>query len=222
MDFIIFILLFQLIILIPFILYFVPLALFFYAKSQGLKIELKDLIAMRFRKCDPYEIVNPAILLSKKGININIADLERHYLAGGHCFLIAQALIIAKENKIEVSFNTVTAIDLSGRNPVISVKDCIKEHILNSNTEIFKSKEGKEYKVSFTLKAKININKIIGGCCGDGQDLINSIYDYIEERITNSDYFNDINPDNLSKDILKENFSNRSVFDIKEIKINIY
>lgn len=209
------------VIIIAFFLYFAPLNLFFKAKSAGLNIEIFDLIGMRIRRSNPYEIVNPAILLKKSGIYIDIRDLEGLYLAGGHCLLVAQAMILAKENNIDVSFKNLVAIDLAGRNPVRSLKDCIPEHIINSNTETFKSKEGKEYKVSFTLKAKPNINKMVAGCCGGKEELINSIFDYIEERIANSDSLIEINSTNFSKDILKENFSKDCVFDIKEIKISI-
>ncbi len=215
------ILLFLLVVIIAIILPFIPLKLFFDAKSAGIKIEITDLISMRIRKCNPYEIVNTAILLKKSGIDIDLASLESLYLGGGHCLLVAQAMILAKENNIEVSFKNLVAIDLAGRNPVRCLKDCIPEHILNSNTETFKSKEGKEYNVSFTLKAKLNINKMVGGCCGGEEELLNSIFGYIEERITTSDGLIGINPTDLSKVILKEDFSKDCVFDIKEIKINI-
>lgn len=208
------------VILIAILIYFIPIQLYLNAKSAGLNIELTHLLFMKIRKADPYEIINSAILLKKNGINVNIDQLEMHYLGTGSPKLISQALVLAKENNIDVSFNTISAIDLAGRNPVNCVKECIKEHILNANPETFISKEGKEYKVSFTIKAKPNINKIIGGG-DDGQVLINCIFDYIEKIITNSDNSNDINPEKLSKDILKEFFSNKSVFDIKEIKINI-
>ena len=140
-----------LIVLIAILIYFIPIQLYLNAKSAGLNIELINLIFMKVRKSDPYQIINPAILLKKNGIDANVNELEAQYLSGGSANAIAKAMIIAKENNMEVSFDRLSAIDLAGKDLVACIKECLSEENVKVNPETFTTKNGEKVTVSFTL-----------------------------------------------------------------------
>src|ERR1700675_3433356 len=61
------------------------ISLWFQAFVSGTPIPLFNIIGMSLRKIPPQVIVNSRITLFKAGLKqITVADLETHYLAGGH------------------------------------------------------------------------------------------------------------------------------------------
>jgi uncharacterized protein YqfA (UPF0365 family) len=49
----------------------------------GVRVGLGTLIGMRLRKVPPAEIVRPLISATKAGIDLDVGQMEAHYLAGG-------------------------------------------------------------------------------------------------------------------------------------------
>lgn len=74
---------------------FVPMGLWITALFSGVKVGLGDLIGMRLRRVSPREIVIPMIKATKAGVDIDITELEAHYLAGGNVNTLVNALIAA-------------------------------------------------------------------------------------------------------------------------------
>src|SRR3974377_1777493 len=72
------------------------ISLWFQAFVSGTPIPLFNIIGMSLRKIPPRVIVNARINLFKGGLKqIRLAELETHYLAGGHVPNVVEALIAA-------------------------------------------------------------------------------------------------------------------------------
>lgn len=97
-------------------LYFVPINLWITAIFSGVKIELSELVFMKIRKSPVKEIINSLIACTKAGVRVTRVELEAHALAGGDVTNVARALIKAKQQAIDVTFQELTAIDLSKQN----------------------------------------------------------------------------------------------------------
>ena len=67
-----------------FFFYFVPVGLWITAIFSGVRVGLGTLIGMRLRKVNPADIVRPYISASKAGLDLDIGQMEAHYLAGGN------------------------------------------------------------------------------------------------------------------------------------------
>ena len=199
-------------------LFAVPWKEYFYAKSSGIKIDLKTLFFMRIRHIEIMPIINSAAIFHKAEINIDISDIEMQYLAGGHVENLAKAFAIAKKANIDTSFKQLAAIDLCGRDVLQSVKECLEPVVFNSDYVSFKSRDGKEYRVSINITLLKNINKIVGGA--ENQALIDKIFDYIGITISKNTS-ESLNPRLLEEEILKEDFSKNFSSYIKSIKINM-
>lgn len=95
-------------------LYFVPVNLWITATLAGVRISLLELFFMRIRKSPVKDIVHGLVVSTKAGLGLNSMDLETHALAGGNVPAVVKTMIQAKNQKLEVTYNEVTAIDLAG------------------------------------------------------------------------------------------------------------
>ena len=102
-------------VLLWFILYFIPIGLWFSALVSGVRISLLQLVLMRFRKVPPSVIVNQMIAGTKAGLHLTSNDLEAHFLAGGNVPNVVTALISAQKANITLDFRMAAAIDLADR-----------------------------------------------------------------------------------------------------------
>ncbi|MEX2402797.1 MAG: flotillin-like FloA family protein, partial [Balneolales bacterium] len=90
--------------------YFVPLGLWITAFFSGVKISIfSDLVGMRLRKVPPGPIVKASITATKAGLNIGVAQLEAHFLAGGNVQKVVMALISADKANLGLSFERAAA-----------------------------------------------------------------------------------------------------------------
>ncbi|MGL5513565.1 MAG: flotillin-like FloA family protein, partial [Sporomusa sp.] len=71
------------IVAISIFLHFVPLGLWVSALAAGVNVGIFTLVGMRLRRVPPGQIVMPLIKANKAGLDVNVNQLEAHYLAGG-------------------------------------------------------------------------------------------------------------------------------------------
>ena len=82
-------------------LQFVPLGLFITARSAGVPdVSIGALFGMRLRRVPQDRVILPLIAASKAGVNVNLNQLETHYLAGGNVDRVVNALISAHRAQI--------------------------------------------------------------------------------------------------------------------------
>ena len=83
---------------------FVPLGLWISAIAAGVNVGIFNLIGMRLRRVPASQIVLPLIKANKAGMNVNVNQLEAHYLAGGNVDRVIDALIAAHRAQIPLTF----------------------------------------------------------------------------------------------------------------------
>ena len=69
---------------------FVPLGLWISAIAAGVNVGIFNLIGMRLRRVPASQIVLPLIKANKAGLDVNVNQLEAHYLAGGNVDVIGK------------------------------------------------------------------------------------------------------------------------------------
>lgn len=98
-----------------FILYYVPILLWFVARLSGVKINLMTLTFMRFRNVPPAVIVKSLIEVNKAGLKgIDRKALEAHYLAGGNIENLVHGIIIANKAGRTLTVEKACKDDLAG------------------------------------------------------------------------------------------------------------
>lgn len=94
--------------------YMVPVVSWYTAKQANLDIGIMNLIAMRLRKVPPGLIVNNASRLKQNDIDFNIQSLQVHYLKGGNVHKLTEALLKAKSNCVDLTYDEAATRELDG------------------------------------------------------------------------------------------------------------
>ena len=110
------------IIFIALFLHFVPLRLWIAARAANVPLNIITLVGMRMRQVTPSKIVMPLIKANKAGLNVEVNQLEAHFLAGGNVDKVVDALIAAHRAQIPLPFERSAAIDLAGRDVLEAVQ----------------------------------------------------------------------------------------------------
>jgi uncharacterized protein YqfA (UPF0365 family) len=205
--------------------YFVPLGMWVQAVvSLGLgRIRIVDLIRMRLRKISPRLIVDGVINTHKAGLeHISTDMLETHYLAGGNVENIVYALIASSKAKIQLPFETATAIDLAGRDVKSAVETSVYPKVINAPVDGFLSavaKDGIELKARARVTVRTNIPGLVGGATDD--TIIARVGEGIVSAIGSATTYSDVleNPDSISKSVLNKGLDSGTAFEILSIDI---
>ena len=143
---------------------FVPLALWISAIAAGVNVGIFNLVGMRFRRVPASQIVLPLIKANKAGLDVNVNQLEAHYLAGGNVDRVIDALIAAHRAQIPLSFERSCAIDLAGRNVLEAVQMSVNPEVIETPVVSAVAKDG----INLKVKARVyryapNIDRLVGG-----------------------------------------------------------
>ena len=96
-----------------------------------MRVGLGTLIGMRLRKVNPADIVRPYISASKAGLDLDIGQMEAHYL-GGNVGRVVTALISADRANIDLPWQRATAIDLAGRDVLEAVQVSVNPKVIQT------------------------------------------------------------------------------------------
>ena len=83
-------------------LWFFPVTLWFQALISGVRINLLQLVFMRWRGVSPNTIVMAMVTGTKAGLTLYANELEAHYLAKGNVPKVVNALISANKANIHL------------------------------------------------------------------------------------------------------------------------
>jgi len=205
--------------LVSFILYMVPIRLWVAAWMSGVHVGLWTLVAMRFRRIIPSAIVDPLIQGVKGGIDLDISQLEAHYLSGGNVERVVSALIAAQKATIKLDFNKAAAIDLAGRNVLEAVQMSVNPKVIQTPKNSAVAQDGIELLVIAKITVRANIDTLVGGA-GEptiiarvGQGVVAAIGSAIKyQEILES-------PDKISKHVLQMGLDKNTAFQILSIDI---
>ncbi len=121
------------------------------------------MIGMRLRRVPASQIVLPLIKANKAGMNVNVNQLEAHYLAGGNVDRVIDALIAAHRAQIPLTFERSCAIDLAGRNVLEAVQMSVNPEVIETPVVSAVAKNGIELKVKARVTVRANIDRLVGG-----------------------------------------------------------
>jgi uncharacterized protein YqfA (UPF0365 family) len=95
------------------------------AKLSRAEVTYAELVGMYLRHSDYRTIVLSRITAVQVGLDLSTRDLESHFLAGGRIANVVRALILAKRENIELSWQDATAMDLDSRDVYAEVKSAV-------------------------------------------------------------------------------------------------
>ena len=187
-------------------LHFVPLGLWISALAADVHVSIITLVGMRMRRVPPAKIILPLIKANKAGLNVQVNQLEAHYLAGGNVDKVVDALIAAHRAQIPLPFERSAAIDLAGRDVLEAVQMSVNPKVIETPVVSAVARNGIELKI----KARVTVRAIIARV-GEG----------IVTTVGSSESHNDVlaNPDDISKTVLGKGLDAGTAFEILSIDI---
>ena len=200
-------------------LHFVPLGLWISALAAGVNVGIFTLVGMRLRRVPPSQIVMPLIKANKAGLDVNVNQLEAHYLAGGNVDRVIDALIAAHRAEIPLPFARSAAIDLAGRNVLEAVQMSVNPKVIETPIVSAVAKNGIELKVKARVTVRANIDRLVGGA-GEAT-IIARVGEGIVTTVGSSVDHKDVleNPDHISRTVLSKGLDAGTAFEILSIDI---
>ncbi len=197
----------------------VPIGLWITAFFSGVKIKLGNLIGMRLRRVVPSRIINPLIKATKAGLDVNVNELEAHYLAGGNVNALVDALIAAQRAEIPLEFERAAAIDLAGRNVLEAVQVSVNPKVIETPAIAAVAKNGIEVIAKAKVTVRANIDRLVGGA-GE-ETIIARVGEGIVTTVGSAESHKQVleNPDSISQVVLEKGLDSGTAFEILSIDI---
>lgn len=197
----------------------IPVRLWIAAISSNVKVGIIGLVGMKLRRVRPNQIVLPMIRATKAGIDVDINQLESHYLAGGKVGRVVDALIAAHRAKLDLSFEAATAIDLAGRDVLEAVKMSVKPKVIETPLVVAVAKNGIEVKALARVTVRANLDRLVGGA-GE-ETIIARVGEGIVTTVGSSESHKEVleNPDMISERVLDKGLDSGTAFEILSIDI---
>lgn len=211
---------FAILVLVLLFLYFVPVGLFITAYFSGVKVKIfRDLVGMRLRKVNPHIIVKNQITATKAGLNLELPELEAHFLAGGNVYKVVQALISANKANLDLSFKQATAIDLAGRDVFEAVKMSVLPKVIETPLVAAVARDGIQLKAMARITVRANLERLVGGATE--ATILARVGEGIVSTIGSSNTHKAVleNPDSISKSVLSKGLDSGTAFEILSIDI---
>jgi len=202
-----------------FFLYFVPVGLWITAVFSGVRVGLGTMIGMRLRKVPPGDIVRPLISATKAGLDLDVNQMEAHYLAGGNVGRVVTALISADRATIELPWKRATAIDLAGRDVLEAVQVSVNPKVIQTPKVAAVAKDGIQVMAIARVTVRANIERLVGGAGEEtiiarvGEGTVSSIGSALSHKSVLE------NPDAISKHVLSRGLDAGTAYEILSIDI---
>ena len=202
------------------------IGLYLQAWVSGAKVGLIDLIMMRFRKVNARSVVINRISGKKAGIEISTDQLEAHYLAGGRITNVVRAMIAADKARIDLQWETATAIDLAGRDILEAVRTSVDPKVIDCPSDGGSKRtidavagDGIQLKARARVTVRTNIARLVGGATEE--TIIARVGEGIISTIGSASTHLQVleNPDNISKTVLSKGLDSGTAFEILSIDI---
>jgi len=198
---------------------FVPVGLWISSLAANVKVSIFNLVGMKLRRVSPAKIVLPLIKAIKAGLDLNVNQLEAHFLAGGNIDGVINALIAAERAGIELPFEKAAAIDLAGRDVLDAVKMSVNPKVIETSNVSAVAKDGIELLVKARVTVRANLERLVGGA-GEAT-ILARIGEGIVTTVGSASSHKSVleNPDDISKTILAKGLDSGTAFEILSIDI---
>ena len=207
------------ILLLSLILYFIPVGLWITAIFSGVRVRIAMLIGMRLRKVPPGQIIRPLISATKAEIDLQIGQMEAHFLAGGDVGRVVDALISADRANIELPWKRATAIDLAGRDVLQAVQMSVNPKVIDTPRVAAVAKDGIQVVAVARVTVRANIDRLVGGA-GE-ETVIARVGEGTVSGIGSAETHKWVleNPEAISKRVLERGLDQGTAFEILSIDI---
>lgn len=198
---------------------FVPVGLWISCLAANVKVSIFNLVGMKLRRVVPSRIVLPLIKAIKAGLNLNVNQLEAHYLAGGNIDGVVNALIASERAGIELPFEKAAAIDLAGRDVLDAVKMSVNPKVIETPMVSAVAINGIELLVKARVTVRANLERLVGGA-GEAT-ILARIGEGIVTTVGSAKSHKDVleHPDDISKRVLSKGLDSGTAFEILSIDI---
>ena len=207
------------VLLLSLILYFIPVGLWITAIFSGVRVRIATLIGMRLRKVPPGQIIRPLISATKAEIDLQIGQMEAHFLAGGDVGRVVDALISADRANIELPWKRATAIDLAGRDVLQAVQMSVNPKVIDTPRVAAVAKDGIQVVAVARVTVRANIDRLVGGA-GE-ETVIARVGEGTVSGIGSAETHKWVleNPEAISKRVLERGLDQGTAFEILSIDI---
>lgn len=207
------------VVVIALFLHFVPIGLWISAMAAGVSVGIVNLIGMRLRRVIPSKIILPLVKANKAGLDVNVNQLEAHYLAGGDVDRVVDALIAAHRATMSLTFERACAIDLAGRDVLEAVQMSVNPKVIETPFISAVAQNGIELKVRARVTVRANIDRLVGGA-GEAT-VIARVGEGIVTSVGSAQDHSEVleNPDKISKTVLNKGLDAGTAFEILSIDI---
>lgn len=207
------------VIIVSLFLHFVPIGLWISAMAAGVSVGIVNLIGMRLRRVIPSKIILPLVKANKAGLDVNVNQLEAHYLAGGDVDRVVDALIAAHRATMSLTFERACAIDLAGRDVLEAVQMSVNPKVIETPFISAVAQNGIELKVRARVTVRANIDRLVGGA-GEAT-VIARVGEGIVTSVGSARDHSQVleNPDEISKTVLSKGLDAGTAFEILSIDI---
>jgi uncharacterized protein YqfA (UPF0365 family) len=201
------------------VLYYIPFGLWITAIFSGVRVSIATLVGMRLRKVPPAEIIRPLISAEKAGLELDIGQMEAHFLAGGNVDRVVTALISADRANIELPWKRATAIDLAGRNVLEAVQVSVNPKVIQTPRVAAVAKDGIQVIAVARVTVRANIDRLVGGA-GE-ETIIARVGEGTVSSIGSAESHKSVleNPDGISRYVLERGLDSGTAFEILSIDI---
>jgi uncharacterized protein YqfA (UPF0365 family) len=185
-----------------------------------------ELIGMKLRNVDIRTVVLSRIRAVKAGLDIPTSALETHYLAGGRVPNVISAMIAARGAKIDLGWNTATAIDLAGRDILDAVQTSVNPKVIDCPAQggpratiDAVAQDGIQLRAKARVTVRTNIARLVGGATEE--TIIARVGEGIVTTIGSAHSHKEVlaNPDNISKTVMAKGLDAGTAFEILSIDI---
>ncbi len=206
--------------------YLIPVRLWIEAQFAGVHVNISTLVGMRLRNVPPTRIVLPLITATKAGLDLDIEEMEAHYLAKGNVLLVVQALVSSSKAGITLPFSRAAAIDLAGRNVLEAIKMRVTPRVIDCpdpskgrNTIDAVAMDGIQLKAKARVTVRADLERLVGGA-GE-ETIIARVGEGIVSAIGSSTNHKSVleNPDVISKKVMAGGLDSGTAFEILSIDI---
>ncbi|WP_417392140.1 flotillin-like protein FloA [Gimesia sp.] len=198
------------------------------AFSSRAKIGPLALVFMSLRKVKPSVIVDTKIMAVQAGLtDIPTQAFEAHYLAGGNVHRVVHALIVAHRARIDLDWDTASAIDLAGRNIISAVETSVDPKVIDCPdpkksgrpTLDGVAKDGIQLKARARVTVRTNLSQLVGGATEE--TIIARVGEGIVSAIGSCESHKEVlaNPSVIARNVLDRGLDSQTSFSIVSIDI---
>jgi uncharacterized protein YqfA (UPF0365 family) len=202
------------------IFYFVPVPLWLTSKFSGVPVGLWNLFQMRsLQGIDPFSVVLPAITARYADVPVTVSQLLNHKQSGGNVDRVISALIAASKANIKLDWDTVTKIDLAGRDVLQAVQNSVNPKVMKTKMIEAIAQDGIQLQAYVLVTVRTDISRLIGSA-GE-ETVLARVGEGIVTAIGKSKDFRHVleHPEVITDEVMRNGLDSGTAFEILSIDI---